>query len=310
MLIETHPQAQLQQLKDLAGADHYEARAALLQSLPQNHNPEEVVQILQAFLPTTTSGIDLWHIQDVLHRLDIAEARLLAQNLFAHLNSENCAQAHAVIQETLVPIPAGRFLMGSPEDEPERKDKEGPQHEVTLTRDYYLMNCTVTNAMYALFDPKHIDAATLANKADHPVVHISWWEAAIFAQWVGLRLPSEAEWEYAARGNQAAIFSGSTNPDAIGWYLENSGKETHPVRQKQANGFGLYDMSGNVWEWVHDFYAPYTAEAKVDPKGADSGEHICRGGGLISFARSLRCAFRSNDPASFRVDKIGFRLAR
>ena len=125
-------------------------------------------------------------------------------------------------------------------------------------------------------------------------------------------LPTEAQWEYAARGgkhDEGTQFSGSYFVDAVAWYISNSGNATHPVKQKRPNKLGLYDMSGNVWEWCYDWYGSYSAAAKINPTGPTSGEHrVLRGGGWGGNARSCRVCHRNDRSPSFRSNSYGFRV--
>ena len=126
------------------------------------------------------------------------------------------------------------------------------------------------------------------------------------------RLPTEAEWEYAARGGDRSKgykYAGSGNLDEVGWYGGNSGKHTHPVGEKKPNELGLYDMSGNVWEWCQDWYGDYTDEAQTNPTGPQSGGvRVLRGGSSWLNARFCRVSYRcSGDPGN-RYGSIGLRL--
>ncbi len=233
----------------------------------------------------------------------------------------------------MVYVPPGAFMMGS-NDYAEEK----PVHEARITRGFWLGLTPVTNAMYAKFvadggyrtqtywtpegwqwkgnctGPKDYDGFTAP---DQPRVGVTWYEAVAFCNWAGLRLPTEAEWEYAARGpeNRRYPWGNVFDPSrVICW--ENSGGKTHPVgegiRAAGASWCGALDMSGNVWEWVSSLYRDY-------PCGADDGREsmldgsarVLRGGSWNdSDALNLRGANRYGLPPSLRNDSNGFRGAR
>ena len=213
-------------------------------------------------------------------------------------------------------IPAGTFTMGSPESEADRdEDREGPQHEVTLTKGYWMMEHEVTQGEW--------QAVMGSNPSWHsscgatcPVESVSSDAAVEFAKrvsardGVAYRLPTEAEWEYAARGGQSYVYAGSNQVKKVGWTLENSGGKSHPVCQKSRNGYGLCDMSGNVSERVSDWPGAYPSGSVSDPTGPSSGaDRVHRGGNCFSFAQCARVASRFQ---CFLVQRgfIGFRLLR
>ena len=215
-------------------------------------------------------------------------------------------------------IPSGRFPMGSSSSEPDRNSDE-VQHEAVLTRGFFMAETECTQGQWELTmgsNPSEFKGA------DRPVEQVSWEEAVEYCrkltakqraegilpggwEW---RLPTEAEWEYAAR-------AGTTGPrygelDAIGWYDGNSGSQTHPVSQKAANAWGLYDMLGNVWEWCSDWHGDYPTGKVTDPMGPSSGSlRVFRGGSWLNDARSPRSATRNRFYPGFRYYDIGFRPA-
>jgi formylglycine-generating enzyme required for sulfatase activity len=225
--------------------------------------------------------------------------------------TDECRRFNAGID--FIQIPGGTFTMGSPPDEEGRFEDEGPQHDVTISA-FELGKTEVTNAQYAQF--LH-DRPTVERppgwsdnlRGDEPVGGVTWDEAKQFAQWAGGRLPTEAEWEYAARAGSSASRYGSL--DDIAWYSENSGSRKHPVGQKEANEWGLHDLLGNLYEWCSDRYGPYSSSSLIDPSGPTEGENgVLRGGSYKYGAGDTRAAVRIKAGPGFRDDDNGFRVAR
>ena len=223
-------------------------------------------------------------------------------------------------------IPAGTFTMGSPDTEMGSYDRERPQHEVTLSQDFYIMTTEVTQAQWEAVmgsNPSYFDSCG----GDCPVETVSWNDIQEFITTLNAleggnyRLPTETEWEYAARaGTTTAFYNGDItqeysdpidpNLDAIGWYWGNSGYTTHPVAQKQPNAWGLFDMSGNVWEWVQDWYGNYPENAVTDPVGPETASsRVIRGGSWHRYPQDCRSAYRGNVGPTHRNRNVGFRLA-
>lgn len=212
------------------------------------------------------------------------------------------------IQETYVRIPKGTFQMGCSAGDNECYDDEKPVHTVTLTHDFYLAQKEVTVANYSRFaaqTKRQPAGKTSYSKSDQdPVVNVSWDDAQAYCAFVSGRLPTEAEWEYAARGGRPEA---RYRPlDLVAWYSDNSNKQLHPVRQKQPNAYGLYDMLGNAWEWTADWFGGYGAGALIDPQGPGSGtSKVVRGGGWYNYSRDARAADRE-----YRYVGLGFRCLR
>ncbi len=212
-------------------------------------------------------------------------------------------------------IPAGTFTMGSATSESGRFDDE-TQHSVTLTKGCWLMEHEVTQGEWQSVmgsNPSNFKACG----PTCPVEQVSWDDAVAFAQKASARdgveytLPTEAEWEYAARGGlMGELYAGSDEATSVGWIDANSGNITHTVCGKARNGYGLCDMTGNVWEWTSDGYGDYGGSA-TDPTGASNSSYrVNRGGGWGSYAQSARVAYRFRYEPTNRGDYLGFRLSR
>ena len=239
----------------------------------------------------------------------------------------------------LLLIRGGTFVMGSRELDPELNENE--THHVTLN-DFFLSKKTITNEQYCRFlnmmnvqgdgkgEVSGFGNQTLVDAygwgvqflngewqpaeevADYPVMKISWYGAKAYCDWAGGRLPTEAEWEYAARGGslrKGYVYSGSNNVDDVAWYDEKNGVP-HPVGTKLPNELGVYDMSGNVWEWCGDWYGSYDKENKINPLGPTTGEHrVSRGGSCYHDVNCCRVAWRGFNHPDDCYGTDGFRIA-
>jgi formylglycine-generating enzyme required for sulfatase activity len=227
------------------------------------------------------------------------------------------AQADSLASMKRVLIPSGKFMMGSPKDEKDREDSEGPQREVTISKPFYMGVYAVTQEQYEQVMGKN---PSNFKGAENPVENVSWNDAAEFCKKLSqktgtsVRLPTEAEWEYACRAGSKTRFSyGDDNDYAnlgdYAWYGQNSDNKTHPVGQKKPNAFGLYDMHGNVWEWCSDWYGAYEDKAQTDPTGPASGSaRVLRGGGWIYDPQVCRSAYRARGDPDNRGSVFGFRV--
>ena len=215
---------------------------------------------------------------------------------------------------TMIPVEGGTFTMGATSEMTEPYLWEKPTHQVTLSS-YYIGETEVTQALWQAVmgsNPSEFKGDNL------PVEMVSWHDCQTFISRLNsltgkrFRLPTEAEWEFAARGgNQSSRtqYSGSSCIDDVAWYEGNSGGKTHPVKTKQPNELGLYDMTGNVDEWCQDWYDSYSSDAQTDPTGASSGDHrVCRGGSLRSFPWGCRSSYRGINAPGESYDCIGLRL--
>ena len=193
---------------------------------------------------------------------------------------------------------------------------EQPVHQVTLTNAFYLGRYEVTQSQWVAkmgsnpsFFPLQEDSAS------RPVERVSWTTIQGYLSATGMRLPTEAEWEYACRaGTQTPFYNGSTDDNTVGalaWYSPNSGSQTHAVGGKAANGFGLHDMLGNVWEWVNDWGNTYPSSAQTNPTGPPIGfNRGIRGGSWNGGMNYVRSSGRYLFPPGTAYDDIGFRVAR
>ncbi len=224
-----------------------------------------------------------------------------------------------MLLDNFVFVEGGTFLMGSPETEEGRHDDEA-QHEV-IVNSFYMQETEVTQELWIAVMGNN--PSSVKTWDDFPVTDVSWFDCQEFIKKINeltgksYRLPTEAEWEYASKGGNKSkgfIYSGSNNLNEVAWNFENSGKRLHVVKEKSANELGLYDMSGNVWEWCNDWYAEYRLDKKgrVNPKGPDGGfSRVLRGGSWGNFyVGNCRSADRDSETPSDRNINIGFRVVR
>ena len=215
----------------------------------------------------------------------------------------------------MVYVSSGTFTMGGTSEQgSDAYDDEKPTHNVTLSS-YYICKYEVTQALW-----RAVMGSNPSNfKGDNlPVECVSWNDCQTFINRLNsytgrnFRLPTEAEWEFAARGGNYSRhykYSGSNNLDDVAWHGDNSDNRTHPVGTKQPNELGLYDMSGNVWEWCSDWYGSYSSYSQSNPTGPNSGSgRVERGGSWYDFARICRSSRRDFDAPSGSGNYLGLRL--
>lgn len=243
------------------------------------------------------------------------------------------------VDTSFVLVEGGSFKMGS--DKPV-EPHESPSHQVTVNS-FYIKKTEVTFEEFDKYTKATGKDSALAGawgRGLQPVFMVSWFDAVQYCNWLseqqklskyyiingreisvvdtanGYRLPTEAEWEYAARGGNKSrhtYFAGSDTINEVGWYIDNSEGRTHPVRQKRPNELGLYDMNGNVWEWVWDVYDwnYYKTSPAIDPRGPASGPYrVMRGGAWYNYGNYAQVTTRQNHDPGFRQNSVGFRIAR
>ena len=216
----------------------------------------------------------------------------------------------------MVYVSGGTFTMGATSEQgSDAYNDEKPTHSVTISN-FYLCKYEVTQALWQAVmgeNPSNLKGDNL------PVEQVSWDDCQTFITRLNnltgknFRLPTEAEWEYAARGGNRSRgykYSGSNVLSDVAWYDDNSGDKTHPVGSKSPNELGLYDMSGNVREWCSDWYGTYSSTAQTNPTGSSSGSlRVLRGGSWFSVARNCRSSSRHHDVPDGRFYLLGLRLA-
>ena len=219
------------------------------------------------------------------------------------------------IMRNMVYVEGGTFTMGATSEQKKPDDDEKPTHRVSLSS-FYIGKYEVTQALWKAVmgsNPSHFEGDNL------PVENVSWNDCQTFLRKLNamtgknFRLPTEAEWEFSARGgnwSRGYQYSGSNVLSDVAWYYDNSGSKTHNVGTKAPNELGIYDMSGNVWEWCQDWKGSYIGSAQTNPKGPSSGSYrVDRGGSWFNFAWSCRVACRYCHTPDYRYFDLGFRLA-
>lgn len=227
----------------------------------------------------------------------------------------------SAIESRMIKVDGGTYTMGCANE----KDTscyywEKPAHKVTL-KDFYMAKYPVTQKEWEAMMSYNPD---FKNCPDCPVENITWNEAKQFVEKLAMlsgksyRLPTEAEWEYAAKGgsnSKGYVYAGSNNIDLVAWYRNNSAKNTHPVGKLAPNELGLYDMTGNVWQWCSDwfdgeYYIHSPERNPLGPDGTSDNYRVVRGGSWWYEAPHCRIVNRDRYPTDAKDDDVGFRLAR
>ena len=321
----------------------------ITESQKQIIESELQLQTLQDRLSTLSWWDSLWKTTELESQIDEASKQIkywknalieLAPQTRSELDKWSCGGAIQLPQkiwtiecvDEMVYIPAGSFTMGALEDDRDAYVSERPRHMVTLTQGFWMGKYPVTQALWE--GVKGFNRSVFKGP-NRPVENVSWFDVVRFCNQLshyeglepayqidgtdvtcdwktnGYRLPTEAEWEYCARAGQDYKFSGSNTLRSVAWYADTSLGTTHPVGEKNPNAFGLYDMTGNVWEWVWDWMHRYRKPPLVDPRGPKKGTlRIERGGGWRHHAHRIRISRRSNFDPMYSGDDLGFRLCR
>jgi len=327
----------------------YYLRALACKDLPKHHVVNKNLPTVKKCLRLKHKGDSL------MARTNYVEARIyyhkiLMLNPLDKINKESkiaCEdsvlnsykiQANKHHKNEMILVKGGTFKMGSEDGAYDEK----PVHQVTV-KNFYISQYEVSNAEFVEFlnakgnrfeggkkwvnlEGSYKDEKCRLYKVgekfevelgykNYPVVYISWYAAAAYAKWKKLRLPTEAEWEYAARGGNKSknyLYAGSNEIAQVAWYDNTAmGRGSLPCGLKQANELGLYDMSGNIWEWCSDWYKPYNLKANGYPLGVDATSHkILRGGAWYRISSLCRNTYRFVHPPHARYSDVGFRVAK
>jgi formylglycine-generating enzyme required for sulfatase activity len=274
--------------------------------LGENRKYRDATREMERFLRLAPDSPDARDAQDKIYQWEVVVVPEPGKTF------QDCAECPAMVE-----LPASNFDMGSNTG----KSEESPVHHVTITKSFAIGKTEVTQSQwYAVM--RNSPSGFTACGDNCPVEQVSWNDVQVFIQKLNAktgkqyRLPSEAEWEYACRAGNPQEYCGGDNADKVSWNVRNSGSyffgTPHPAATKQANGFGLFDMSGNVWEWVEDNYhdsyngAPTDGSAWVD----GSSIHVLRGGSWGREPEFGRATARFKFGSSYRDFSYGFRLAR
>jgi formylglycine-generating enzyme required for sulfatase activity len=236
---------------------------------------------------------------------------LVAAILFFIGTAESAVAQKDLLNHEMIFVEGGTFQMGSDSGDPDEK----PLHTVTLSA-FNIGKYEVTQAQWTAVMGDN--PSNFRGCENCPVEWVSWFDVQRYISKLNIqtgknyRLPTEAEWEYAAKGGKSSKgynYSGSNDLNSVAWNKDNSGSKTHAVGGKQANELGVYDMTGNVWEWCSDWYGTYSSNSETNPKGASEGQYrVLRGGSWSNYADYCRTADRIRNDPDHRTYNNGFRL--
>ena len=286
-----------------------------------------LAMLLVAFAGNAQTGKDLDINDD--GAVDLSDVSFLI-NYILNPPQQDSIQTFTVngVSFEMIAVEGGTFTMGATAEQGSDVDRdESPTHQVALSS-YMIGKTEVTQELWEAVMGKSLSqiASELGNStrgvgSNYPMYYVSWDDCQEFITKLNaltgktFRLPTEAEWEFAARGgnkSQGFTYSGSNTVDDVAWYFDTSSSTTQPVATKAPNELGIYDMSGNVYEWCNDWYSSsyYTSESQTNPTGPDSGSNrVWRGGSWAGDARARRVSNRSSKDATYRGNWLGLRLA-
>jgi formylglycine-generating enzyme required for sulfatase activity len=280
-----------------------------------------LIDVETATLTATARPQKFTNIDEIEKTCEAVTASIFESGFSNNSSSSSNTQRHPAEPEMIF-VQGGTFRMGCMQDQDTCDTGETPRHQVTVS-DFYIGRYEVTQAQWKLLMGTDIRQQVAENYLygegdNYPMYCVSWQEVQEFvsrlstATGKSYRLPTEAEWEYAARGGRKSKgykFSGSNFVENVAWFMDNSGNSIHPVGTKQPNELGIYDMSGNVWEWCYDWYGAYPAAAQSNPIGPSSGTcRVIRGGGWNYGVSRCRVAYRRDIKPDNCGNILGFRL--